>query len=184
VHENGGKNGNNRNSNGNGLRTEAIGSMCEHYFVGDAKSHGLIVSTVAGGMSPGYDAIVDSPSKGLLKVQVKGASVIRKEDGKYHIYVYTNNGRYQMGDFDYLAAYVQPLKMWWIIPIAALYERGKLITKILISRTGRSKYSRYKEAWHLLGATDGVEVSDTDTPQILQYTQYNDPKTTLEAYLG
>jgi len=184
VHENGGKNGYNRNSNGNGLRTETIGSACEHFFVGAVKTHGLVVATVAGGMSPGYDAIVDSPSKGLLKVQIKGASSIDQQKGKYRIYLRTGNGRYHTGDFDYLAAYVEPLKMWWVIPAAALYERGKMVTGIYISPTGRSKYSRYKEAWHLLGATDGVEVSDTDAPQILQYTQYNDPRTTLEAYLG
>ena len=48
---------------------------------------------------------------------------------------------------DFIAAYVIPEQVWYIIPFAATHGQNEVL---LAPHRPRSKYARYKEAWHLL----------------------------------
>ncbi len=57
---------------------------------------------------------------------------------------------YKKGDFDFLAAYVIPEDVWYIIPVK-LVVKGKMGMIILSPSVAGHKYEPYMEAWHLLG---------------------------------
>jgi hypothetical protein len=53
---------------------------------------------------------------------------------------------------DFVAAYVVPEDSWFIIPAAEI--RGKTLFLPPKKRAARSRYGKYREAWHLLGAVE------------------------------
>jgi hypothetical protein len=56
---------------------------------------------------------------------------------------------YKRGDFDFLAAYVIPEDVWYIIPARLIVSRKK--TSIMLDAASRvSRWAAYKEAWDLL----------------------------------
>ena len=86
------------------------------------------------------------------KVQVKSTMCLSK--GSLRSYVCTvhpnQNGRaYRRGEFDFLAAYVIPEDVWYILP-AHVVMKGKMNMVILSPSIPGHRYERYKEAWHLL----------------------------------
>ena len=181
------------NGNGNGdnpcditsLRSECIGLAFEHFFIGEAILHGLYVSHT-GGLNPGFDVRIGAERESL-RVQVKGTLTLTS-GGTYRINIYTAGGRkYEKDAFDILAAHVLPLRLWWIIPFDELYDphRRKQVSGFTVMPNGNCRqFYKYKDAWGLLGAINSEKVSDTDLPKILQYTQYNTPKSTSQAYLN
>jgi hypothetical protein len=62
---------------------------------------------------------------------------------------------YKLGDFDFLAAYVIPEDVWYIIP-AKLVVKGRMGMIILTPGSAGHKYEPYMEAWHLLGGRASV----------------------------
>ena len=52
------------------------------------------------------------------------------------------------GDFDYLAVYIIPRDVWYIIPFAAIQARAMI--SLRDPRLANGRYHRYLEAWHLL----------------------------------
>ena len=56
-------------------------------------------------------------------------------------------GPYEQNAFDFLAAYVIPEDVWYIIPAERLL--GQTAMTVYPGAEG-SKYAPYKEAWHLL----------------------------------
>jgi hypothetical protein len=108
------------------------------------------------GESSGYDFIVDQGSR-IVRVQVK--STIFPEGAGYSCTLKNSNGLYKKNSFDFVAAYVIPLDVWYIIPEKRV--RGQWSVG-LHPELETSKYHAYKEAWHLLsgekpGFVDRIE---------------------------
>ncbi len=97
------------------------------------------------GESSGYDFVVDQERGRLVRVQVK--STIFKEGTGYSCTMKDSKGPYKKGSFEFVAAYVIPENVWFIIPEKKV--RGKWSVG-LYPKLERSKYGEYKEAWNLL----------------------------------
>jgi hypothetical protein len=62
---------------------------------------------------------------------------------------------FQGDPFDFVAAYLIPEDIWYIIPAEKLQGQGSIG---LYPRLKKSKYGRYEEAWHLLrGCAETIE---------------------------
>ena len=59
--------------------------------------------------------------------------------------------RYSRQDIDFLAAYIIPDDAWFIIPVIAI--TAKTILLPTPAYCGRSRYTLFLDAWHLLGAS-------------------------------
>jgi hypothetical protein len=118
------------------------GEWAESVFMSRAQEQGLPVSKPWGEMSP-YDFVVGTTGR-FVSVQVK--STLSKPSRGYACTVHGHQP-YAAGSFDFLAAYVIPADVWYIIP-AASTQGMKCITFHPDSPNG--KYEQYREAWHLL----------------------------------
>lgn len=106
------------------------------------------------GDSARYDVGVERRRRGWRsrKVQVKSTMCRAKGSGRSYVCsVHPNqNGRaYRRGEFDFLAAYVIPEDVWYIIP-APVVMKGNMNMLVLSPSVPGHRYERYKEAWHLL----------------------------------
>jgi hypothetical protein len=72
-----------------------------------------------------------------------------KRQGTYVCNVLANNGPYGANQIDFVAAYVIPADLWYIIPAHAFQRQCHVH---LSPHLKVSKYARYREAWHLLRA--------------------------------
>ena len=91
-----------------------------------------------------YDFAVEHAG-GFVRVQVKSTSFLDR--GGYSCSVRGSRGPYREGAFEFLAAYVVPEDVWFIIPAEKVVGHGGIA---LYPGLKKSKYGRYKEAWHLL----------------------------------
>jgi len=90
-------------------------------------------------------------------VQVKSTFSNRK--GKYRCGVHGSRGAYVADAFDFIAAYLVPENLWYIIPAEKI--EGK--EGIMISpKLETAKYRDYREAWKLLGAAEDVADHTSD----------------------
>jgi hypothetical protein len=97
------------------------------------------------GESSGYDFAVDQGER-IVRVQVK--STIFKEGAEgYSCTLKDSKGPYKKNSFDFVAAYVIPEDVWFILPEKKM--RGMWSVGLYPKLEG-SKYYAYKEAWHLL----------------------------------
>ncbi len=119
------------------------GEWAELRFMACASEQGLQVSKPWGEMAH-YDVAVEYEAR-FLRVQVK--STIFKDRGGYSCSVRGSKGPYVGNAFDFLAAYVIPENLWYIIPAAKFKMQGSVA---LYPNLKNSKYGPYKEAWHLL----------------------------------
>ncbi len=96
-----------------------------------------------------YDLVIATAGH-FVSVQVK-STTSRYPKGGYICGVRPNpRGKpYQLGEFDFLAAYIISEDIWYIIP-ARLVVRNKVTRIRLDPSDPTSKYEPYKEAWHLL----------------------------------
>jgi hypothetical protein len=95
--------------------------------------------------------VVGKPGR-FVSVQVKSTTV--KNGGGYVCSVRQNNAKYARGAFDFLAAYVIPEDVWYIIPVKKLGRRANVT---LCSNSGEANFEEYREAWGLLREAAGVE---------------------------
>lgn len=95
------------------------GDLAEQLFVLQALESGLIVSRPFQASSR-YDFIVDN-SRLLFKIQVKSVFTPPNHKGAFICFV----SRYAPGDFDYLAAYINDEKKFFIIPFNEIFS-GRL----------------------------------------------------------
>jgi len=104
------------------------------------------------GESAGYDFTVEQNSGRMVRVQVK--STIFPEGRGYSCTLKDSRGPYKKNSFDFVAAYVIPEDVWYIIPerrVRGMWSVG------LHPELKVSKYGKYQEAWYLLrGETPGV----------------------------
>jgi hypothetical protein len=122
------------------------GEWTELVFMQRAIEHGLRFGK-PWGEPKGYDFAVERGGK-FVSVQVK-STMCRKPEGGYNCTLKDSKGKYRGNPFEFLAAYVIPDDTWFIIPGRKI--RG-MSTLGLHPHSQRSKYTRYKEAWHLLRA--------------------------------
>src|SRR5579864_2378621 len=126
------------------------GEWAEMCFMTSAAEHGLCVSK-PWGETAHYDFVVDA-NRRLLRVQVK--STFSRRRGKYICGVHPTKGVYAADDFDFIAAYLVPEDLWYIIPAELI--QGK--EAIMISpEFKRAKYARFREAWNLLKGPEDEE---------------------------
>jgi hypothetical protein len=126
------------------------GEWAELCFMTRAAEHGLRVSKPWGETAP-YDFAVEYEGQ-FLRVQVKSTMFIDR--GGYSCSVRGCRGPYTGDPFDFLAVYVIPEDLWYIIPARKCYGQGSVA---LYPDLKLSKYGRYKEAWELLKATVEIE---------------------------
>lgn len=119
------------------------GEWGESVFMVRAVEHRLPVSRPWGD-SNSFDFVVGRPGH-FASVQVKSTTV--KNGGGYVCAVRKNNANYERGAFDFVAAYVIPEDVWYIIPAKKLAGRGYVT---LCSNSEEANFEEYREAWHLL----------------------------------
>ncbi len=126
------------------------GEWAELCFMVRAAEKGLQVSKPWGEMAR-YDFAVERDGH-FVRVQVK--STMFRDRGGYSCTVRGCRGPYEGDPFDFVAAYLIPENLWYIIPEEMIRGQGSIA---VYPRLKKSKYGRYREAWHLLGAA-GVEI--------------------------
>ena len=116
------------------------GQIAELRFWTEAVRRGVIVSKPHEGSR--HDFIVDCGTR-LWRVQVKSTNQPWRRG--YQVSTKgSSGGPYSAREMDFLAAYVTPLKHWYIIPHRAI--KGALT----ICLGPNSRFARYRDAWHLL----------------------------------
>jgi len=138
------------------------GEWAELCFQLRAAEHGLILAKPCGDCAP-YDFLVACPERAItnqracperansdrrghfLRVQVK--CTLYKRDNSYQCSLTANHILYTPAQIDFFAAYVIPVNVWYILPLAATHSQPDIL---LSPHRQNSKYSQYKEAWHLL----------------------------------
>jgi hypothetical protein len=104
------------------------------------------------GESSGYDWVAYPAGGRMMRVQVK--STIFREGNGYSCTLKDSKGPSKKNSFDFVAAYVIPEDVWFILPekrVRGMWSVG------LYPELEKSKYGEYLEAWHLLrGETAGV----------------------------
>jgi hypothetical protein len=120
------------------------GEWAELRFMAMAAEHGLQVTKPWGEMAR-YDFAVEYEGQ-FWRVQVKSTMFLDR--GGYTVTVRDSHGGPYAGDpFDFVAAYVIPEDIWYIIPAERIRGQGNVG---LYPWLKKSKYGEYKEAWHLL----------------------------------
>jgi hypothetical protein len=124
-------------------RPKLRGEWAELRFQLRASEQGLILAKPCGDNAP-YDFAVDHGGH-FLRVQVKCTLYQRGNSYKCHL---DHNGiPYTPNLIDFFAAYVIPADTFYILPLAATNNQSDIL---LTPHSQNSKYSRYREAWHLL----------------------------------
>ena len=120
------------------------GEWAEMRFLARVSELGLTVIRPWGD-SLHYDMVVESDGC-LLRVQVKSSTC--KRNNSYFVNLHGSSHYYTKADFDFIAAYIIALDLWYIIPAeAALRGRDKLC---MTPGSPKARYEPYREAWHLL----------------------------------
>jgi hypothetical protein len=122
---------------------KARGEWAELRFMLRATELGLRVTKPWGDNSP-YDLVIETNGR-FLRVQVKCTHFRRGRSYKCHLD--SNGHAYSPTQIDFIAAYIIPTDTWYILPIRATHAQPDIL---LTPHNPRSKYEKYKEAWHLL----------------------------------
>jgi hypothetical protein len=137
------------------------GEWVESVFMARAGEQGLAVSKPWGD-SKSYDFVVGRPGR-FVGVQVKSTTI--ENGGGYVCVIRKQGGAYARGSFDFVAAYVVPEDVWYIIPANRI--RGRECMS-LCSTSKQAKNEEYREAWHLLreasAISEGAEPGGEDSP--------------------
>ena len=120
------------------------GEQAEAAFLNKATSLGLNVAKPWGD-SERYDFIVDSGRR-LLRVQVKSTQYVAPERFGFVINMACRTEPYTVEEIDFVAAYLVPLNLWYVIPIKACLNRSNLLF-YPESKNLRGHFEKYREAW-------------------------------------
>lgn len=125
------------------------GEWAEIRFMAKATEHGFKLTKPWGDSSP-YDFVLDLGGR-FASVQVKSISSRSRPAKPHHrsgAFVAHMRGfrAYRRSDFDYLAVYVIPKDIWYIIPVAVAIRK---ISVRVWPGNQANRYERYREAWHL-----------------------------------
>lgn len=119
------------------------GEWAELRFMARAAEEGLQVSQPFGEMAR-YDFVAEYKAR-CWRVQVKSTMFVDR--GGYSCSVRGCSGPYEGDEFDYLAVYLIPMDMWYVIPEGMVRGRGSVA---IYPQLKKSKYKAYEEAWHLM----------------------------------
>ncbi|MBV8053132.1 MAG: hypothetical protein JOZ80_18235 [Acidobacteriaceae bacterium] len=119
------------------------GEWAELCFMTRAAEHGLCV-TKPWGETARYDFAVERDGY-FVRVQVKSTMFVDR--GGYSCSVRGCRGPYEGDPFDFLAVYLIPEDLWYIIPAKKVKGQGSVA---LYPKLKEAKYERYREAWRLL----------------------------------
>ncbi len=119
------------------------GEWAELRFMARAAEQGLQV-TKPWGETARYDFVVENEGR-FVRVQVK--STMFKDRGGYSCSVRGSRGVYKGDVFDFVAVYVIPEDLWYIIPAEKIRGQGSVA---IYPKLKGAKYDGYKEAWRLL----------------------------------
>jgi hypothetical protein len=138
-----------------GLLIRQHGDLGEVAFLHKATRLGFMVAKPYGSIYP-FDFIVQGGQK-LWRIQIKSVAYVRK--GLYYLNVRRSKGRrllaYSKSEIDFVAIYIIPEDIWYILPVSEVVERQCLVFR----PTGHPRpdmYGHYREAWHLLREQDGL----------------------------
>jgi PD-(D/E)XK nuclease superfamily protein len=124
------------------------GEWAELEFMAAAAKHGLEVFNPRGD-SATYDAVVETRGH-FVRVQVNSTTALRPE-GCYRCNIRPASGLpYKRGDFDFIAVYVIPEDVWYIIPARLVVAGNKRTAIVLYTNNLTGRWAPYREAWHLL----------------------------------
>jgi hypothetical protein len=133
--------------------TKHIGDLAELEFMLQAANRGFPVAKPFGD-NEHYDVMVDARTR-IWRVQVKCATP--NDDHSFRVCAFFHGSHrrviaYTPADIDFLAAYIRPSRIWYIIPVPAL--RRRLGIALYPSgprrRSNRRQFEKYRDAWHLL----------------------------------
>src|SRR5579863_7918942 len=122
------------------------GEQVEAIFLNKATSLGLSVATPWGD-SERYDLVVGS-GKRLWRVQVESTRYVGER--RFSITARGCTAAYTADEIDFLAAYIVPLELWYVIPVRA-FAPSKCLR---FYPGGGGQYEKYREAWWLLGGKE------------------------------
>ncbi len=127
------------------------GEWAESVFMARAGEQGLAVSRPWGD-SKSYDCVVGTPGK-FVAVQVK-STVTKLRTGKGYICsVCSSHKAYEVGAFDFVAAYVVREDAWYIIPA------GEIRGMLSVSLGNGGRFEVYREAWESLREASGMRAA-------------------------
>ena len=130
------------------------GEFVELVFVVKATGLGFAVSKPYGDSEP-YDLIVEADGH-LLRIQVKSAFTSQRQE--YSVATARRRRRrgqlphqYSARDIDFIAAYVAPHQVWYIVPVKETATREHICLYPLGAKnTQGGRYEKYREVWGLL----------------------------------
>jgi hypothetical protein len=122
---------------------KARGEWAEMRFMIVATEKRLCVTKPWGEIAP-FDLATEYRGR-FKRVQVK--CTLCKRRNSYVCCIAPNRTPYRVDQIDFIAAFVIPTDTWYIIPIRATHGQNALV---LSPHLEESKYSKYREAWHLL----------------------------------
>ena len=144
------------------IHSKRRGELAEAAFLHKAASLGLTVAKPWGD-SNRFDFIVETGGR-MVRVQVKSAY----SGNKWGAYIFHAHGSspadvYTPRDIDFLAAYIAPEDLWYILPIDVF--RGRVSCQLFpSSRRRRSRYEVYREAWSLISDPTPAPVVRAPSP--------------------
>jgi hypothetical protein len=128
---------------------EIWASSCTRKRLGEqaeaATSLGLSVAKPWGD-SDRYDLIVDSGRR-LWRVQVKSTRYMGER--RFSITARGCTAAYTEDEIDFLAVYIVPLDIWYVIPVKAFAPR-KCLRFYPEDEGSLGRYEKYREAWWLM----------------------------------
>lgn len=135
------------------LRTPKLqGEWAEAQFLAKASGKGIPVAKPWGDCQS-YDFIVELQGT-FLRIQVKSTRSVHHTGGYRCGIRRTPENPYTIDLFDFVAAYIIPVDVWYIVPSkVAVSGRNSVI--LLSPRIKGHKYERYMEAWHYLLPPNG-----------------------------
>jgi PD-(D/E)XK endonuclease len=119
------------------------GEWVELRFIAAAAENDLHV-TKPWGDSAQYDFVLEHQGR-FLRIQVKSTQFFDR--GCYPCAVRGSHWRYDEDAFDFLAVYILPEDLWYIIPKPVLRGQASVALRPSIQD---SKYAKYLGAWELI----------------------------------
>lgn len=129
------------------MQSKDLGELAQAEFIVKAMHNGLRVSEPFGDNQK-YDFIVDNGNK-LFRIQVKSTSCYIENGDNYKLstsYGSSKKELYTNKDIDFFACYIQPERIWYIIPVTSVHTPSIR----LYNNSNASKLTPFKEAWNLL----------------------------------
>jgi long-subunit fatty acid transport protein len=137
-----------------GFLVRRYGDVGEVAFLHKAMGLGYMVAQPYGNIYP-FDFIVQGGKK-LWRVQVK--SVAYMKNGSYYLTVRRSVGRklaaYSKAEVDFIAVYIIPEDIWYILPVSEIKGRQFL----LFRPQGPDGFARRREGWRVFGRPGGPAV--------------------------